>query len=152
MARVNNLSDFLADVADAIRTKKETTEQIPAENFDQEILSIETGIDTSDATAVADNIEQGKTAYVNGQKIEGSLPVFGVPTDIASNVQYQENAMGNYLISSSPRAQTGIIKQGTPISMKSEASKVASAIGLTAEKLTKGNTRRGVEGTAEVGG
>ena len=40
MARVNNLSDFLTDVADAIRTKKETTEQIPAENFDQEILSI----------------------------------------------------------------------------------------------------------------
>ena len=43
MADTTNLSQFLSDVADAIRTKKETTEQIPAENFDQEILSIETG-------------------------------------------------------------------------------------------------------------
>ena len=152
MARVNNLSNFLTDVADAIRTKKETTEHIPAENFDQEILSIETGIDTSDATAVADNIEQGKTAYVNGQKIEGSLQVFGVPTDMASNVQYRENVMGNYLVSSAIKQQTGIIKQGTSISMQSEASKVASAIGLTADKLVKGNTVLGIEGTAETGG
>ena len=43
MADTTNLTNFLRDIADAIRTKKETTEQIPAENFDQEILSIETG-------------------------------------------------------------------------------------------------------------
>lgn len=45
MADITNLSNFLGDVADAIRTKKETTEQIPAKNFDQEILSIKTGED-----------------------------------------------------------------------------------------------------------
>ena len=43
MADTSNLSQFLTDVADAIRTKKETTEPIPAANFDTEILSIETG-------------------------------------------------------------------------------------------------------------
>lgn len=42
MADTSNLSQFLTDVADAIRTKKETTGEIPAANFDTEILSIST--------------------------------------------------------------------------------------------------------------
>lgn len=42
MADISNLSDFLTDIADAIRAKKETIEEIPAENFDKEILAIDT--------------------------------------------------------------------------------------------------------------
>lgn len=33
------------------------------------------GLDTSDANAIASNIEQNKTAYVNGVKITGNLPL-----------------------------------------------------------------------------
>ena len=43
MAKNNNLTDFLTGVADAIRTKKGTTELINPQNFENEILSIETG-------------------------------------------------------------------------------------------------------------
>ena len=37
MARVNNLSNFLTDVASAIKTKKGSETAIPAANFDTEI-------------------------------------------------------------------------------------------------------------------
>ena len=73
MADTSNLSNYLKDVADAIREKKGTEAQIPAANFDTEILSIESGMDTSDATALSSQILQGKTAYANNEKITGTL-------------------------------------------------------------------------------
>lgn len=73
MADTSNLSNFLGDVADAIRTKKGTTETIPAANFDTEIASIETGSDISDATATANDILAGTTAYIADGKVEGNI-------------------------------------------------------------------------------
>ena len=43
MAKNNNLTDFLTDVADAIRTKKGTTTKINPQDFSSEIASIPTG-------------------------------------------------------------------------------------------------------------
>ena len=43
MAKNNNLTDFLTDVADAIRAKKGTTSKINPQNFSSEIASIEGG-------------------------------------------------------------------------------------------------------------
>lgn len=43
MSKQNNLTDFLTDVADAIREKKGTTEKINPQDFSEEIRSIESG-------------------------------------------------------------------------------------------------------------
>lgn len=43
MSKLNNLSDFLTDLANAIRAKKGTSGAISAQNFATEIANLDTG-------------------------------------------------------------------------------------------------------------
>lgn len=80
----------LTAIADAIRAKEGSTGAIVANDFPARIAAIQTGVDTSDATAAASDILASKTAYVNGQKITGIIP-----TKSNSDLLITERLVGN---------------------------------------------------------
>lgn len=147
MADTSNLSNYLKDLADAIRTKKETTEQIPAANFDTEILSIETGINTSsDNPITANDVVVGKEGYVNGEKVVGTLPDFSNNSIMTSSSVVTP---ADPWLKFEGHIIDGDMKIGNNTNISAEAgySSVADAIELTPEKLVEGNTVLGIEGT-----
>lgn len=155
MADITNLSSFLGDVADAIRTKKGSSDTIPAAEFDSEILAIETGVDTSDADATEENIESGKTAYVNGLKITGTLADAGGSADVmvsADNITVGNQRGWDCVSTTYTNSGKKIHKDGWYVNQHMKFEDLAPALGVTADKIVAGNTILGVEGTGESGG
>lgn len=142
----------LAHVAEAIEL---TPDKIAEGNT---ILGIEgtykgSGIDTSDATAMSNDIVEGKIAYVNGKKVEGSLPIlhYGISyfEGGLNTIEYREQNGEMMLYTTNRMDQRTAIEQDRDIGHYVTATKLAQVIGLTADVIKKGVTILGITGTYE---
>ena len=79
MSKQNNLTDFLTDVANAIRAKKRSTDLINPQNFSSEIASLPSGLEIVDMTETTATIEPNKV-YVWGM-VESLNITLGASTD-----------------------------------------------------------------------
>ena len=112
MAKNNNLTDFLTGVANAIRTKKGTSGLINPQDFESEIRTIQTGTDTSDATAVADDIRLGKTAYGADGKMTGTIADYDGTSEPASGKSLAAQIVDKSVTSVSEEDLNGITTIG----------------------------------------
>lgn len=76
MAKNNNLTDFLTDVANAIREKDGTTGTINPQNFSDKIKAIQTGVDTSDGNIEPTTVLKGYKGYAKGVAVNGAIETY----------------------------------------------------------------------------
>lgn len=100
-------NEKMTTLADAIRGKTNQTKDLTLDEMATSVESIETGggIDTSDATASADEILQGETAYVDGEKVTGTFTIDNELTTQDNLIEQIQSALENKASASEPVLQ-----------------------------------------------
>ena len=147
MAKNNNLGDFLAGIANKIRGLLGTTDPINPQDFEDKIQSVydkgfseggPTGITATDADVLA-----GKVFGSGGNaKSTGTMPN---RSDVSRPTKYQATD-GAHLYIWIPYGYCSNYDSNGHL-IEQPFGSVASAIGLTAAKILKGNTILGVAGS-----
>lgn len=104
-----------------------------------------TGLVILDTTATADDIAEGKTAYTQDGKITGTLSEISDYEEVVTNPVYTGNS-----VEAAVSIDNKVVRGNITTVVENET--LANVIDLTADKIKKGETILGIEGTAESSG
>lgn len=139
MSKQDNLTDFLTDVADAIREKKGSSEKINPQNFSEEIRSIESGEVTEVNTFGAVMVDNTGNAINNISTIIFSDGVTTVSSNAYSGFRAKVSIIfpeGLTKIAASAFMNSSIVKADLPSSVSSiEANAFRGTANLTAHRF-----------------
>ena len=116
--------------------------------YAQKISDIETGVDTSDATATAQDICGNKTAYARGQKLTGQIPTYdpNVGPYTTNQNTLVDSPLGGTPSIFVENNQNYKVAFANGAGFEVSYSTLASFIGLAAGKIKSGETILGVTG------
>ena len=144
------MSDLKTNLQEILQEKQD---KIIPENIKKDVQIFDVigtmngGIDTSDANATASDIAQNKTAYVNGEKVTGILPLFPNSRTFTVDGGITNDAENNRIQIHTINTTKQILDSNLNMEFNGEYADVAEAIGLTADKIKAGETILGITGT-----
>lgn len=145
----------LKAIADAIREKNGENGLYTPTQMDDKIRELQIGIHTFDADANETDIISGKTAYVNDEKLTGTLELIEGNELKNRDISKVTIIVGTETDDPSITFRTKLsnIKEVIPAEITlvigARQEQLAETIGLEAEKIKKGETILGITGTYE---
>lgn len=144
------LTSYLKGIADAIRENTKKEDLIPAQDFSKEISALSVRVDTTDADATANDIVKGKTAYVNGEKVEGVVTERGEGTTYTTSGLIETTTAGINATKTITTSSGMLFRPQSNIALRLTNYQLSSALGITKDIIVKGNTVAGIEGIADM--